>query len=573
MASTTNGGTLPPNFMLTPQQQSLLFAALNSNKPQISRLSEKPNMAFSTSSPKSSLVQGNNNASLQDSPFLDNYDYDFGDSSFDFSFADGDQTQPIGDDVPDTTRSESTGDNELSEIIEKRSHPDDDDDEESVKDPKRRESTEKVPKKPGRKPLTSEPSSKRKAQNRAAQRAFRERKEKHVKDLETKVEELEKQSEAANHENTQLRARVERMTVELNQYKQKMAVISNARSSPRSQGSFGSTAVSNLGDVNFEFNFPKFGALPGPTTKPQRSGSQPISPQSQNQTPSNPPKAQTAQNDQFSKDDFANLAKFSGVFTPSMSSSVTNGSRGSSLDSANFSIGAGTSSPSASSHSNMGPSSSCGTSPEPFTQSPIGYKPMETMTTIGEEQSSLATEPFSQFANVDFSNTNFDWLAQQNGGQFDPQLFGDYREPQENILSNPSFDEFFNDAIDADFITPYNMAPSPALHKKNIIDEIDAQKDDFNDHTPSQKNMNCNQIWEKLQSCPKAQNGEFDLDGLCSELTKKAKCSGSGPVVGEHDFDHLLKKYMGKDLDPNCVASSLGIEVDRKIKSNGVGMP
>lgn len=417
-----------------------------------------------------------------------------------------------------------------------------------------------------------------------------------MKDLETKVEELEKQSEAANHENTQLRAQVERMTVELSQYKQKMAVMSNTRSSPRSQGSFGTPAVSNLGDVNFEFNFPKFGSLPGATTKtqpqqPQRGGSQPISPPSQNQGVSNPSKTQTAQNDQLSKDDFANLAKFSGVFTPSMSSSVTNGSRGSSLDSANFSIGAGTSSPSASSHSNMGPSSSCGTSPEPFTQSPIGYKPMETMTTIGEEQSSLATEPFSQFANVDFSNTNFDWLAQQNGGQFDPQLFGDYREPQENILSNPSFDEFFNDAIDTDFITPYNMAPSPVLHKKNIIDEIDAQKDDFNDHAP-QKSMNCNQIWyvaceelltsdkklthiyrEKLQSCPKAQNGEFDLDGLCSELTKKAKCSGSGPVVGEHDFDHILKKYMGKDLDPNCVASSLGIEVDRKVKPNGVGMP
>lgn len=159
--STANGGTLPPNFMLTPQQQSLLFAALNSNKAQVSRLpADKPNLAFTTSSPKTSLMQGANNPGLQESPFLDNYDYDFGDSSFDFSFADGDQTQPIGDDVPETTRSESTGDNELSEILEKRSHPDDDDDEEdSGKDPKRRESTDKVPKKPGRKPLTSEPSS------------------------------------------------------------------------------------------------------------------------------------------------------------------------------------------------------------------------------------------------------------------------------------------------------------------------------------------------------------------------------------------------------------------------------
>lgn len=430
-----------------------------------------------------------------------------------------------------------------------------------------------------------------------------------MKDLEDKVEELEKASEAANHENTQLRAQVERMNVQLKQYKQKVAVMATKPSAKDKMPS-GNATVGNLGDVNFEFNFPKFGSLPGNLStanaqpSSQRQTVQPISPQSLHQgsqasspsksngrvtrTNSGPiyasPEALTG------KDDFSSLAKFSGVFTPSMSSSITNGSRVS-MDSANYSVGAGTSSPSASSHSNMGPSSSCGTSPEPFTQSPLGSKPLETMTSIGEEQASLATGPFTQFASVDFSNTNFDWLAQQNGGQFDPQLFGDYREPQDNILSNTSFDDFFNDAIDTDFITPYNVAPSPVLQKKNLIDEIDAQKDDFGDRT-SKKSMNCNEIWyasaemttgrdgeltipnrEKLQSCPKAQTGEFDLDGLCTELTKKAKCSGTGPVVGEHDFDSILKKYMGKDLDASCVANSLGIEVDRTARSNGVGMP
>lgn len=427
------------------------------------------------------------------------------------------------------------------------------------------------------------------------------------------MDELEKASEAANHENTQLRAKVERMTAELQQYKQKVSVMNNTKPASRDKPSFGTAAVSNLGDVNFEFNFPKFGALPGATTKPQpqpqKNAYQPISPQSQHQSRgSSPLKTQGShqnnsnglsfpvQDTQANKEDLSNLSKFSGVFTPSMSSSITNNSRGS-LDSANFSVGAGTSSPSASSHSNMGASSSCGTSPEPSTQSPVGYKPIETMATIGEEQTSLASEPFAQFANIDFSTTNFDWLAQQNGGQFDPQLFGDYREPQENIMANPSFDDFFNEAIDADFVMPYNIAPSPAVNnsnKKNLIDEIDAQKDDYNDHVAAQKNMNCNQIWyvprpmsstqnreltpahrEKLQSCPKAQTGEFDLDGLCSELTKKAKCSGSGPVVGEVDFDSILKKYTGKDVDANCVANSLGIEVDRQgqVKTNGVGMP
>jgi AP-1-like transcription factor len=75
---------------------------------------------------------------------------------------------------------------------------------------------------------------------------------------------------------------------------------------------------------------------------------------------------------------------------------------------------------------------------------------------------------------------------------------------------------------------------------------------------------------EKLQNCPKAQTGEFDLDGLCSELTKKAKCSGTGPVVGETDFDTILKKYMGKEVSSNCVAQELGIEINPDHKVHGM---
>ena len=441
-------------------------------------------------------------------------------------------------------------------------------------------------------------TQKRKAQNRAAQRAFRERKEQHLKNLETKVEELTKASEAANHENTKLRAQVDQMTTELKQYKQKLTVMANPTTVPREKMGFGNPAVGNLSDVTFHFNFPKFGSLPGPQqNNPQRSTSQPISPLQQNPSPTqsqangkkSPPKFQQSAQDAPSKDDFST---FAGMFTPSMSSSTANGSRGS-LESGNYS------SPSASSHSNTGPSSSCGTSPEPFTQSPMGSKPIETMTTIGEEQTTLSSEPFAQFSNIDFgSNSNFDWLAQQHGANFDPQLFGDYREPQENVLSNPSFDDFFNDALDADFFTPYNIAPSPnfskttAEHpKKNLIDEIDAQKNDYDDTlAPKKESMNCNKLWyvtnpwptsrdrmltivnrEKLQECPKAQNGEFDLDGLCSELTKKAKCDGTGPVVGEQDFDTILKKYMGKDVASDCIASKLGIKVN-DTKPSSVGM-
>ncbi|OLN86158.1 AP-1-like transcription factor 1 [Colletotrichum chlorophyti] len=572
MASATNSG-YPTNFILTPQQQSLLYAALNSNKQQLA--SQSPTTKDTSMSPSSfqtSPAQGAAHG-FQESPYLDNLDYDFGDSSFDFDLSTVSQAKMIGD-IPGgaqsakSTKSDST-DNDNSD---KRAHPDDEDDEGSPENGAKRRESDKVPKKPGRKPLTSEPSSKRKAQNRAAQRAFRERKEKHLKDLETKVEELEKASKDANSENSQLRAQVEKMTAELNEYKTKLAAMSTRSvSQTKSQMGFGAPAIGNLSDVNFQFEFPKFGVLPGsqmPSKPVQRSsaspqqavGSSPVSPFTNDKN--NSPNVIAGLDFGGTKDDLAN---FTSIFSPSLANgSAGTGTSRASVDSSSYGMnnGTSTSSPSASSQSNAGPSSSCGTSPEPFTQSPMGFKPVDTMTTIGEE----STGQQSLFAGID--TNSFDWIAQQNGGQFDPQLFGDYREPQENILSGTTFDDsFFNDALDADFILPYNMAPSPAVPKKNLIDQIDAAKnadDDVVKEAVKAENYNCNKIWydpllattkspaynhdrEKLQNCPSVQNGEFDLDGLCTELQKKAKCSGQGPVVSETDFQTVVNKWMGKD--------------------------
>jgi AP-1-like factor len=171
------------------------------------------------------------------------------------------------------------------------------------------------------------------------------------------------------------------------------------------------------------------------------------------------------------------------------------------------------------------------------------------------------------FSNVNM--TDFNWLP-QNNFEFDPQLFGDYREPQNNILSSGAFDDsFFTDAFDVDFTTPYNVPVTTNagnLKKPGLIEQIDAAKN--TDDLDSNGNLlTCNKIWyvdapvvvgpselvvpsnttnrEKLQNCPKVQNGDFDLDGLCSELQKKAKCSGSGAVVDERDFKTVMRKYLG----------------------------
>lgn len=158
------------------------------------------------------------------------------------------------------------------------------------------------------------------------------------------------------------------------------------------------------------------------------------------------------------------------------------------------------------------------------------------------------------------------FLNGANDFQFDPQLFGGYREPQQNILNSGLDDGFFNDAFDIDFTTPY-FAPSPAAPKKDLMTQIDEAKNDDQTElvaTDDGQYLTCNKIWyaparvqllynlfanqyhrEKLQNCPKVQNGDFDLDGLCSDLQKKAKCSGSGAVVDEKTFQVVMKKYLG----------------------------
>jgi AP-1-like transcription factor len=50
-----------------------------------------------------------------------------------------------------------------------------------------------------------------------------------------------------------------------------------------------------------------------------------------------------------------------------------------------------------------------------------------------------------------------------------------------------------------------------------------------------------------LQACPKVKEGEFDLDLLCKDLQKKAKCSETGAVVNESDFNHIMNQYVGSD--------------------------
>lgn len=100
---------------------------------------------------------------------------------------------------------------------------------------------------------------------------------------------------------------------------------------------------------------------------------------------------------------------------------------------------------------------------------------------------------------MNLSNFNEDsWLSSLDNFQFGPHLFGDYREPKEQILSTGGFDDsFFNDAFDMDFTTPYNMpTSSPAPLKKSLIAQIDAAKEGDDEAVGDNSQLlTCNKIW------------------------------------------------------------------------------
>ena len=73
--------------------------------------------------------------------------------------------------------------------------------------------------KPGRKPATDTPPSKRKAQNRAAQRAFRERRAQRVSELEEHLKQVEDENDKDQDD---LRAHVTRLEKDIEQYREEL---------------------------------------------------------------------------------------------------------------------------------------------------------------------------------------------------------------------------------------------------------------------------------------------------------------------------------------------------------------
>ncbi|KAJ5223880.1 AP-1-like transcription factor napA [Penicillium chermesinum] len=521
-------------YNLSPDQQDLLLAALSSNNPSHKQSYETPakpehSPGHTSSNGQSAPPSGGfDNSQLNgfsfpddESPFLDfnpEVDFEFPDSA-----------NLIGD-LP----GDPSPDHELGGKRKSMDGKPDIDPEETGK--KRRESEAK---KPGRKPLTSEPTTKRKAQNRAAQRAFRERKEKHLKDLETKVEELQRTSDSTSQENGLLRAQ-----------SRKWALCDEHWPAAQSHGSYG------LQNTDFLFDFPKFGDLPGSHIFNGQNKVDQSKAKNSNET--------VRSTSVLSRDNLNGL-----IGAPAVPSSHSSGTPPCPSDFRQHPFIHYFIQGTAQEFQSQLLSSS-GTSPEPSLNSPPDGKQHDAScggSINGEEsfcaklgmacgnvnnpipavKNKPANEPSNPKPPVEDS-FGFDWLSQQNGGQFDPVLFGDWREPQDAVLSQ-DFGSFFNDAFPLpDLGSPsHNLSEASTQQqqpkKPSPLGPLDEQVDVDEEVVPGEDKtqmLSCTKIWDRLQSMEKFRNGEIDVDNLCSELRTKARCSEGGVVVNQDDVDAIM---------------------------------
>lgn len=407
--------------------------------------------------------------------------------------------------------------------------------------------------------------------------------------------------------------------MELREYRKRLSMNSSGliRNAPLA-GGFSSMLNTN-GNNNFSFEFPRFGNLPGtqlldngplaknknPSVSSSVSGRQNstgsvLSPSSRasGSTTNSPAPIDTGNKTQRSGSLNGFFGFNSGTLNKGSARSNTESSIGSQSRVFQFNSGSSThsDSPSTSSTSPTNQNSSCGTSPEPSHTSPNqqtdtitdGYvchgnsegevlfceklnmacgNPRNPMPRAMSQSDDKPSPAVLSTKSPTPALSGIDYLATQNGGQFDPTLFGEYRDTQNAIVGDGDFTGgFFNDAfLNTGYGSPFHFGDTPAVQKPNPLEEIERAQDgqDGDDEVVPGEDvnslLNCHKIWsvhfaniltnnqltpyrDKLSSRPDFKDGTIDIDNLCSELRAKARCSESGVVVDHKDVEAALQR-------------------------------
>lgn len=488
----------------------------------------------------------------------------------------------------------------MSEVYSKRLLSEELRDSSVEADNKRQEDNNKKVNKPGRKPLATEPKNKRTAQNRAAQRAFRERKERKMKELEDKITNLENEKKSAHTESEFLRLQVQMLMNELakhrgthdvsdldlpkvpspvgNQLQKEhlSSAESNAPSSIFSDHGSTRTNSSTLDDFNtkppqqpFSFEFPwsrKNSTTSARSNQSIGGGVVGGGVQSANSTTapglasdsSTTSSAESSPFELYNTDDQRDLPLFNKVKqqTKDQESFKFNEhfDEGISDFCKDLNKACGTKDcpdpRKIKKDSNTStPNSNATDTPHTYNDTSVNEDPLSFLND-GYGENFNTFDPTLAFA----SENNFDDLFNE-GNNFTQQ-----NDPLSSLTTEESiYDPFgiFNQAK-----SPIVEKHTPAVVQKENISTKENKTPSSNvptinqelgievyndvDVVPSRdgKMLKCTEIWDRITAHPKY--SEIDIDGLCSELRSKAKCSDKGVVIDFADVNNVITANIPK---------------------------
>lgn len=422
----------------------------------------------------------------------------------------------------------------------------------------------------GRKPIETEPKSKRTAQNRAAQRAYRERKERKMKDLEDKVALLEDDRIKAVTELDLLKAQVDLLKRELSRYRghsdfSDLKIVSDTKvkQEPREPQVSVGFPWSNKNLNSIELSDSSASQLPDLVSSSTSSDTSPL-----NENPNVSPESNTTDNSSLPvgqhlspQNQFNMVAAFDEQLDPFCT--------------------------------NLG--EACGTRQKPVPKYRREGEPVPPLTDENNDvlpQWSTVSPFHSLFSPSDnltdpFLNgtTNLilpptaqdDPLSFLNDNNFDVSLaFGNIvndvtdnskaEEPADplagltteesaydpyaaQVPTDFNFNEFVKSSLPSEVSSTRDSVSNSVLGVQKASSSItsfnspsikeDAEEKDEVVPAPEQT-LKCAEIWDRITSHPRYT--DIDIDGLCSELKSKARCSELGVVLNAKDVNSLLER-------------------------------
>lgn len=412
----------------------------------------------------------------------------------------------------------------------------------------------------GRKPIETEPKSKRTAQNRAAQRAYRERKERKMKDLEDKVALLEDDRIKAVTELDLLKAQVDLLKRELSRYRGNADFSDLPLTQPQPQ-----VKQEQAPQVAVEFpwlskNLDKLD-LPDDSLSSQLpdlvSGSSScdtsplndnvlVSPELNSSDNLNPLASYVSPHNQFSAAPL--FEEQLDPFCSTLSEGV------------------------------------CGTKEKPVPKYRREVAPAPPLSDEVLPQWNMVSPFHSLFSpgdNVDlFLNGNVtnlslpatsdaDPLSFLNDNNFDVNLaFGNavndvveggksapLADPLAGLTTEESaydqftevntdfnFNEFVKSSLPSESSTSRNSVSGGAKSSVTSFDSPSIpEEEESKEVVPApEKTLRCLEVWDRITSHPRYT--DIDIDGLCNELKTKAKCLEKGVVLNANDVNSLLER-------------------------------